>query len=370
MKKRIAIWIHGGIGGGFFSQGQPPIQNLVTALAEIYAIEVFSLHPPNPDFVPQRFRVFSPTSRSRSSVIRWYNLIRIFNKQHANTPYDLLYAFWGYPSGIVATLMGKFTGKPVVIHLQGGDTVAIPSINYGVFISPLRSLVCRWAYRRSSLLIALTNYQRRCLGKHFTGGNVVVISFGVNTEWFTFQPQRFPVNCIKFLHVANLTPVKRQYFLLKTFSILIKRRPATLTVVGGDFYNEQLKTWCEELEITPYVHFAGAIPHSELKVFYHNADVLLHTSLYEGQGLVFSEAAACGTLIAGTPVGLLSDMGPECAVIEHTEPTLLAEKILQVIGTDKDIALRKAARRWIEKHDEKTTLQRITGQLDALLNKV
>jgi glycosyltransferase involved in cell wall biosynthesis len=370
VKKRIAIWIHGGVGGGFFSQGQPPIQNLVTALTEMYTIDVFSLHPPNADFLPEGFNIFFPTSNWRSSVIRWIDLIRIFRKQHSSRHYDLLYAFWGYPSGVVASMLGKLLGKPVVIHLQGGDAVAIKSIHYGVFSNSFRAKICRWAYRRSSLVIALTNYQLTCLRQYFAGGNVVVIPFGVNTESFTFQPQRFTSDRFRFLHVGNLTPVKGQYMLLKTFSVIAKSHPSTLTIVGGDFYNEQLKVWCEELGITTMVRFAGAVRHAELKKFYHDADVLLHTSLYEGQGLVFAEAAACGALIAGTPVGLLADMGPACGVIAPAEDAnLLAEKIMATIREDKGNALRLAARRWIEKHDEKDTVRKISDRLDAILNQ-
>jgi glycosyltransferase involved in cell wall biosynthesis len=39
---------------------------------------------------------------------------------------------------------------------------------------------------------------------------------------------------------------------------------------------------------------------------------MLHSSLYEGQGVVLAEAAACGVVVCGTQVGLVADWGNTC----------------------------------------------------------
>ncbi len=86
-----------------------------------------------------------------------------------------------------------------------------------------------------------------------------------------------------------------------------------------------------------------------MPAFYDEAHILLHTSLYEGQGLVFMEAAASGTLIAGTCVGILSDMGEDCGLrVSVKEPKLLAEKIMQALQTKNYLAMTGAARMWVE----------------------
>jgi glycosyltransferase involved in cell wall biosynthesis len=371
LKKRIAIWIHGGVGGGFFSQGQPPIQNLIATLSRHYEIEVFSLIPANPDFVLQGIRIHTVNTSIRSNAIRWMMLLRKFLAYHYQNPYHLLYAFWGYPAGFFATLLGKVLGKPSVVHLQGGDAVAIASIRYGVFSSLFRSKLCRWTYHRCSLLIALTKYQSTCLKENGITAPVEVIPFGVNTTLFSYKREKRSHSMIKFLHVGNLTPVKDQHTLLTVFSIVTKSFPSELKIIGGDFYDDQLNVWCREFGIEQNVHFLGPVRHEDLPQYYHEADILLHTSLYEGQGLIFSEAAACGTLIAGTRVGLLSDMGDRCGLIASVgDARLLAEKIIKILQSPSDAeAVRITARHWIEDHREIDSANRIVDKLNTLLRK-
>ena len=59
MQKGIAIILHAGIGGGFFSQGQPVIGKFVEQLALEYDVTVYSQLPPNVEFTGSNFYIYS-----------------------------------------------------------------------------------------------------------------------------------------------------------------------------------------------------------------------------------------------------------------------------------------------------------------------
>jgi glycosyltransferase involved in cell wall biosynthesis len=368
--KRIAIWVHGGIGGGFFSQGQPSIQELVFRLSQHFEIEIYSLLPPNKQFILESAKLFSFNRRVKLNFLRWLYLALVFFRVSIRKPYHLIYGFWGYPSGFIAVVLGKLWRIPSVVHLQGGDAVSIPALRYGVFYHPVRGGLCRWAYMNSSCLIVLTSFQQQMLKVNKVTKSVMVIPFGVDREKFTFKEIRFDQPFIRFLHVANHTPVKGQEVMLKTFALVAQSRPSRLVIIGADFFEGQLEKWCKALGIEGRVDFMGPQPHASIARFYHDADILLHTPYYEGQGLVFAEAASCGTIIAGTCVGMLSDMPPDASInAEPGEPEILAKKILVALQSPGQLRkIQTSARQYAAQLDIRFTERKICDALNQLLH--
>ena len=365
---RVAVFIHGGIGGGFYSQGQPPIQQLVTRLAQVYEMEIYSLRPPGKDFIPPGFTIVHPPWQGWSWA-GWAYLTLMFCIRNIRNPCQALYSFWGYPAGGFAVGLGQLFGIPSIVHLQGGDAAGIRSLKYGVFLHPLRAAICRSVYAKCSRLIVLSEYQAVSLRSNGVDREAMIIPYGPDTSSFTFMPERLKQPVVRFLHVANQTPVKGQEMMLKVFSIVSKSFASRLVMVGADYYQGKLKDWCVDLEIEDKVSFLGPQPHERMPELYHNADILLHTPEYEGQGMVFAEAAACGTLIAGTEVGMLSDMGHACAlIVKPGQYQVLAEKIAELLSSRIDYRpMQRKAREWIEEKDVNYTVAELSHVLSELI---
>jgi len=366
--RRLAIWTHGGVGGGLFSQGQPPIQQLIDRLSSHFQIDVFSLQPPDEGFPSQRFNVYSPGNTISWPVFQWACLICKFFVIAVRRRYHLIYGFWGYPAGSLAVILGKICRIPSIVHLQGGDAVAIPALNYGVFCHAFRARLCRVTYASCDRLIVLTNYQADCLKANRVDRQPMVIPFGPDLQKFTFGQHANETPVLKFLHVGNQTPIKGQERMLEVFAEIANQRPSRLVIVGEDYYDGRLKEKCVSLNIENRVRFAGPQRHDHMPQFYHDADIFLHTPWYEGQGVVFAEAAACGTLLAGTSVGMLSDMGEDCAVVVPPgEVEALAHKLLEVLADPGRMSkMRKSARRWVEEKDVNYTEYKIVETLKDL----
>ena len=191
--------------------------------------------------------------------------------------------------------------------------------------------------------------------------------FGVSRKQFSFQPKEIS-QPFRVLMVGNLTPVKNWLMALRVFKLISDQIEAELTVVGTDYDNNSLVELTNSLQLTGKVTFAGHQQYDRVAKFYHEAHLLLHTSLFEGQGLVFSEAASCGTFIAATRVGLASDMTDECAILVNiNEEELLAQRILNVLQSKESFdKYRNAAFSWISQYDDTYTQRSLKTIIDQL----
>jgi glycosyltransferase involved in cell wall biosynthesis len=371
MKTRLAIWTHGGIGGGYYSQGQPCIQELVIRLSDQYEIEVYSLFPANDDFVAGSFKIFSLNKKIKWNIFRWSYLIQKFLRRHFSSRYQILYAFWGYPSGPLVVLLSRLFGCESVIHLQGGDSACIPELDYGVLCNPIKKKACMWAYANASTLICLTNFQKDNLLKLGITREILVIPYGPDTRVFTFANGKFQTDVVKFIHIANHTPVKDQKMLLDTFVRINNKQKSHLKIIGFDALKGQIKRYAHQLGLKTTIEFIEPVPHHKIADYLAEADVILQTSLYEGQGIAMAEAAACGVLLAGTRVGLLSDLGDEAGILSSVgNSTELSNKILLALS-QKELLQNCIDRshQWIEDHDAEWTLRSIKSELQKLTDE-
>lgn len=370
MKRRIAIWIHGGIGGGNFSQGQPAINKVIDNLKMDFEIIVYSQLSPNPEFIAVGFRLHTAPRIVKFLWLRWLYLMLLFAYNHRIKPHQTLYAFWGYPAGFFAVCLGKLYKKPSIVHLQGGDSVSIPKLRYGAFYAPFSKTLCRWAYKEATVLIALTEYQRKYLEEYGIKRKVEIIPFGPDLSMFKFNRNKFQNQITRFIHIGNHTLIKDQNTLLKTFKIISSNKEnSTLKILGHDALNGSLQKKTDDLNLGNSVEFVGPVPYNKIPHYLDEADVLLHTSLYEGQATVLSEAAACGILLAGTRVGLLSDLGDSYGVIVDIEDAnTLAEKVLHALN-DKNLFMTYVikSRQWAEQHDHQWTLNSIRFLISNLM---
>ncbi len=364
-KRRIAVWTFGGIGTGHFSQGMPALEQLVNGMTEVFEVVVYSLSRPNPGYQNANFVVRSPASWLKHSFLRWFSLAGLFLRDHAKERFDLALAFWGWPSGIIVTLLGKMLGLPAAIYVLGADAASVPEIDYGIFHRPILRRIAKWAYLRVDLLLAISYYQRDQLARFGIHREISVIPWGVNPEDYQFE-RSMPGEVLHFIHVGHLSLVKDQGTHIRTFALINQQRPSELRIFGFDTLNGEMQKLSRDLGLEGKVVFHDMVPRDEMPVHYKWADIMLHTSLSEGQCMALTEAAACGVLLAGTPVGLLYDLGESSGITAGpADYKSLAEKILTVID-DSPTRERhvEMARAWTERHSFEWTLTELARQLN------
>ena len=365
-RKRIAILIHGGVGTGHFSQGYPPLEKLLMGLSGDFDLVVYSQSPANKNF-SGKFIIRSARGSIKSSLLRWLTVMKYFLADNRKKKFDLIFSFWGYPAGFLGTCLSKIVGIPSVVYILGNDAAGIRSINFGVFHKRIPRILTLWTYRNATILFAISEYQAKQLAHYGVIKPIVVIPWGVEPGLYPFghKKQGAVLRCI---HVGHLTPVKDQTTLLKAFLLISKRLPVELRILGVDCMNGAIQKLSKELGLEKKVSFLDMIPYHQMPDQYSWADVMLHTSLSEGQGMALTEAAACGVLLAGTKVGLLHDLGENCAIaVDVGDFENLAAKVVDAReAPDTWYNKVKNAKEWSDTHDFSWTITEIKSHIDRL----
>ena len=105
------------------------------------------------------------------------------------------------------------------------------------------------------------------------------------------------------LLVARLVPQKDVPMLLRAFAGLGEEySSATLLIVGSGPLEQELKRYTVTLGLADRVIFAGAVAYDQLPAYYAACDVLVLSSLYEGNARVLAEAAASARPVVSTAV--------------------------------------------------------------------
>lgn len=120
-----------------------------------------------------------------------------------------------------------------------------------------------------------------------------------------------------FIHISNFRPIKRVADTLKVFSMVHKKIPSVLLLIGEGPEFETAKKLCQSMNKSQSIYFLGCVknPYQYLQM----ADGLIVTSKYESFSLVSLEAMSLGVPVFSTRVGGI----PE--VIKHRQSGYLAK---------------------------------------------
>jgi len=368
MRKRVAIITPGGIGAGHLSQGYPPLLNFIQRLSHKYEITVYSIYSIDPDFVPNNFKLKSINRKIKPSKIRGILLSVLFLFNHYRNSYHLIHSFWVYPAGTLGVILGKLINRPSIVTIQGGEAAAISQIGYGNMLNPTLKKITLWTCEQASCLNSISGFLVSEMLKHgLKRQDAVVIPFGPETSLFK-RENKDESKLLRIIHVANLTEVKDQSTLLRAFALILKEQPSELKIIGGDFMGGRLQMLVNEMKLNEHVKFLGAIPNRELTIHYAWADMMMHSSLHEGQSGVVMEAMASGVVACGTRVGIFYDLGDEYfETVDVGDHQALGSRVINLWNNKKRYnELQEKSFLWAQKFDLSWTVKEFSSLYDSL----
>ncbi len=359
----VAMIVPGGIGTGANNLGVPVLERLVKLLSKDFEITVFSLFRINKDYRPIGFELIDVSHRI--SIIRFVKLLLAVRRHHKKKSFRVIHGFWALPSGMFAVLLAGILKAKSIVSILGGDAIALPEISYGQLQRPLSRMLILWTLEHAEEVVVLTRYLFNNLRKAgLNRDRIQIIPWGIDTDMFANHVKPIS-NPIQFLHVANLHPVKDQKTLLRAFKLISEQVSAHLTIVGEGVLEAEIKALASSLNLKNVI-FIDPVPYEQLSEFYRKADILLHTSLSEGQSEVVTEAMSSGVLVCGTQVGLMFDEPSCCIAVDVKNYEALADRVLEIL---KDPAsqrkITQSAQQWASTHSIHWTVDQLANLYKA-----
>ena len=258
---------------------------------------------------------------------------------------DVVHCIKDFPHSWIGAWAAKLAGKPCVATAHGTYTT-----------EPLTSgrhrRRARWAADRFARWIAVSGFTKRRLIEALDGAGpnddeIVIVSNAVNAGHYegardvgeqAWHGKQY--TCA----IGELKERKGHHLSLGAWLKLAAARPELEHfIVGrpaGDEYEAGLRAMARDSGAAERVHFLGNIDEDEKVDLLQGADAFLHTPVtaadggYEGFGIVYLEAAACGTPSVGTLGSGAEDAvsGDVSGVLVEPNVEAVAAGIEEVLG--------------------------------------
>ena len=341
------------IGVYYFRVYNGGIENVISTLSDIwvksgYNVVLFTDEPPHKDdyyINPAIKRVVIPklTERDTKSLQK---RIEAFRKAIIENGIDVMvYNAWVSDDLVLDEMTVKSCGVGLVIH------------THNLFCSETDSEIGDVAYRYSAL------------PSMYRLADSVITLTDVDDAWWkmlglrsfkTINPLQFdmnvglsPLNGHNIVFVGRISKEKQVVDAIKVAELVKESVPdVQLTVVGkGDDkdYIKSVYDYIANNDLKNVVKMAGF--QSDMLPFYHQADVVLATSRYEGFGLALMESKVCGVplVMYELPNLDITRDSKGMVVVDQSDVRAAAEAIVKIL-TDDDLKkqMGRDARRSVE----------------------
>ena len=212
---------------------------------------------------------------------------------------DVLFANWSI-CGIVAGVVGRLRGIPVVVTLRGEDANRLET-----------SLLFRWGVKLCGLLCARIVTVSETMGARLEAipgfsHKLVVIPNGVSQAFLDVEPLRAGDERLQLLCVASLIPRKSIATLIR--ALAFTPPCVSLTLIGEGCEQGALIALAVELGVNERVEFLPFQLPEKLPAYLASCDVLVLPSRAEGRPNVVLEAFAAGRPVIATEIDGLYEL--------------------------------------------------------------
>jgi glycosyltransferase involved in cell wall biosynthesis len=363
---KLALVVPGGVDRTGEFRVIPVLLTLIERLARQHEVHVFALRQ---EAAAGRWELSGATIHNIGDGWPRLRAIAAIRAEHRRAPFDLMHAIFSGSCSLIAVAAAKLLRRPSLVHIAGGELVALHQIGYGgrqKWQGRLREAVVLRAADAVTAASAPIIDSLRALGLQAQR-----LPLGVDLlAWSPLPPRQRTAGPARLLHVASLNRVKDQTTLLRALAALAERGVAfQLELVGVDTLEGEIERLVVQLGLQQHVRFLGFKTQRELRPIMAAADLLLMSSLHEAGPLVLLEAAVAGVPTVGTAVGHIAEWAPTAALaVPVGDWAALADAIEQVLA-DESLRLRlaHAAQRLAVEEDADYTVQAFNALYRRLL---
>ena len=212
---------------------------------------------------------------------------------------DIVFTWFASTYAAAAVASARALGRRSVIAVGGGDVAGIPEIGYGIWLSPWKSKLVRYALRRADRVIAVDPFLKGEAARRaaYGGENIDVLPTGYDSAfWSPAGGQADTVLTVAVCDSDARVRVKGLDLLLDTARLLAGTR---FVLVGvREPYAGRLRT-----QAPANLDIRGSVSREELRALYRESRVYCQPSRFEGLPNAVCEAMLCGCVPVCTDVG-------------------------------------------------------------------
>ena len=267
------------------------------------------------DVLVHRIKVYYQSRKEEDAptptdILTRYNreMFQALEHFHRTYKYDVLHAFFLYPAGFIAGLVGQLNGVKVIDSIRGND------VGKYVF-DPVRMPLIRSALENAdyvtSVATNLIDLADRSVTPIADRAKTILNSIDLTR----LQPQAKPELPLKGIVIGTsglFRYKKGLYYLFKALQKLEGRFEYTV-LLAGDYFKEEDREpheqYMRDCGISDRVIVTGKIPHGRMADYLQLFDILVYPSLFsEGCPLSMLEAMALKKTIIGSRAGAIPEI--------------------------------------------------------------
>ncbi|MDD3896389.1 MAG: glycosyltransferase family 4 protein [Candidatus Peribacteraceae bacterium] len=275
--------------------------------------------------------------------------------------FDIAHSLFAFPYCLIAARSARKAGIPFIMGAQG--THGVRPLTYFA-----ERRVLKWCYRQARCIAVPSEYTKRMILQYAEESyDIQVIHNGVHFDRFQKHVDPAPIckkygDSIKLLTVGGLWGRKGHDIVLRALQRVLQRRTDVQYIIVGDGNaRASLQALAQELGVAAHVDFAGRQSGDDLVRYFQACDIYVHTPKvtddlkFEGFGIVYLEASACGKPIVATDAGGIRDAvldGETGLIAPNEDGEGVADRILTLCN-DADLRTRlgETGREYARKND-------------------
>lgn len=330
---RLALVTPGGVDETGTERVIPAFLWLVERLARRHDVHVFALAQ---EAEPREWSLLGARVHNVGTAgARRWRFQRIFAREHRAAPFDLVHALFG-GSATRAIPAGLRFRIPVVIHLTGGELVALREVGYGTQLTARGRWTTRAVTAMSACVSVGTPHMRRLARELGVATRLVPLGVALDRWPVRAARPRDTSRPARLVHVSDVRPVKDHRTLLEAARLLRDRGLAfELHLAGFDTTMGAMQRSDAARAVTEVTRWHGMLSREALRALVCDSDLLLHTSRHEAGPMAVLEAAVCGVPTVGTDVGHVNEWAPDAAVaVPVADPGALADAVVALLDDE------------------------------------
>jgi glycosyltransferase involved in cell wall biosynthesis len=308
---KIALVVPGGVDRSAQFRVIPALLALIRRLAARHEVHVFAL---NQETQPGMWDLFGARIHNIGAAQTRLRAVRAICAEHRKAAFTAIQAVWSGSPGLVSVLAARILRIPCLVHVAGGELVALPDIVYGGRLSWKGRLREAAILRAATTVTAASKPMIEALAAQGIDGRRVPLGVDLNV-WPPREPRRRGRDeAARLIHVASLNRVKDQYTLLRALALLAEGGVEfEMDIVGEDTLDGEVQALAERLGLSGKVTFHGFLPQQRIRHLVEAAHLMILTSRHEAGPLAVLEAAVAGVPTVGTAVGHIVEWSPGAA---------------------------------------------------------